>query len=283
MTVTVLFGERPERPKDPILTDELWGLTRRCLEHNPRQRPEITEVAYKFQEALVVRKDHENVADVAQTDNMTSGCIQQWDPSYRGPSSIASLEVTPTGLGALCCSMLPYRFWRRWKPTEFFLESETTSDRASSVRSKGSGHSFRTIRQLGELCMSVGVQSTPYASRNLLGLVCSWLLNRGAPSTQDYRPTQALQATTRDVAIFKRFRRLCDRTGLPPTSHIIPQKFVQTTGQPVTSGGFGDVWEGIYNGKRVAIKALRVHKEDDVRRIKKVANSTFPTPLDPSC
>ena len=278
MTVAVLIGERPERPKDPILTDELWGLTRRCLEHDPRRRPDITEVACGFQEALVARKDHANVAGVAKADNTASECIQQWDSSYRVPSLIASLEATPTGLGVLCCSMLPDRFWRRRKPTNFHLESETTSDWASSVMSNGTGHSLRSIQRLGELCISAGVQSTPYGSRNLLQLVYSWLLNRGV----SYRSTQALQATTRDVAIFERFRRLCDRTGLPPTSHIIPPEFVQAIGQPVTSGGFGDVWEGIYHGKRVAIKALRVYEEGDVRKIKKVTNPTLPTPLDPS-
>jgi len=81
---------------------------------------------------------------------------------------------------------------------------------------------------------------------------------------------QALQATTYDVTIFKRFRQLCGRMGLLPTSHIIPGKLIQTAGSPVARGGFGDVWEGIYNDKRVAIKALRIYKDEDVQKVKKV-------------
>jgi len=278
VTVTVLVGGRPERPNDPVLTDELWGLTQRCLEHDPRRRPEITEVVCELREALVVRKDRANVSDVPKTDNTASESIQQWNSSSRAPSFIPSLDVTPTGLGALCCSMLPYRFRRCLKPIEFLPGPETTSDGAFSVESKESGHSLRSIRRFGELCLSVGVKSAPYGSRNLVRLV-SWLLNRGTSSTQEHYPTtQALQVTTRSGAIFKRFQRLCDRTGLPPTSHIIPQKSIQTTGRPTAPNGPGDVWEGIYHGKRVVIKALRVYKEDDVRKFKKVTDSTLLTP-----
>ena len=72
--------------------------------------------------------------------------------------------------------------------------------------------------------------------------------------------------------IFKRFRQLCGQTGLLPTSHIIPGQVIQTTEHPVASGGFGDVWEGIYIDKRVAMKALRMYKENDVQKVKKVTH-----------
>ena len=81
---------------------------------------------------------------------------------------------------------------------------------------------------------------------------------------------QALQAPTCDVTIFKRVRQLCGWTGLLPNSHIIPEKLIQTTEYPVASGTYGDVWEGIYDDKRVAIKTLRVYQEHDVRKVKKV-------------
>lgn len=86
---------------------------------------------------------------------------------------------------------------------------------------------------------------------------------------------QVLQASEYDVTIFKRFRQLCGWTGLLPTSHTIPEKLVQTTEYPIISGSFGDVWEGIYNDKRVAIKALRVYKTDDVRKVKRVTSSNI--------
>ena len=88
--------------------------------------------------------------------------------------------------------------------------------------------------------------------------------------------SQALRATTHDVVIFKRFRQLCGWTGLLPTSHIIPEELIQTTEYPVFSGAFGDVWEGIYKEKRVAIKALRVYKGDDLRQVRKVTHLMLP-------
>jgi hypothetical protein len=72
------------------------------------------------------------------------------------------------------------------------------------------------------------------------------------------------------VKIFKKFRQLCGRAGLLPASHVIPSSFIKTTEHPVAFGAFGDVWEGIHDGKRVAIKALRIYKRDDVRKVAKV-------------
>ena len=96
--------------------------------------------------------------------------------------------------------------------------------------------------------------------------------------SQDYCATQALTAPEHDVKIFKEFRQLCGQTGLLPASHIIPESFVQTTEHPVASGGFGDVWEGIYNGERVAIKALRVYKNDNVKKVAKASRSSLVIP-----
>ena len=73
------------------------------------------------------------------------------------------------------------------------------------------------------------------------------------------------------MKIFKKFRQLCGRAGLLPDSHIIPGNILQMTEHPVTSGAFCDIWEGIHNGKRVAIKALRVYTHDDVEKAPKVS------------
>ena len=91
---------------------------------------------------------------------------------------------------------------------------------------------------------------------------------------------QALQATTYSAPILKRFRQLCGRTGLLPTSYIIPGELIQTAGQPVASGACGDVWEGTYKDKQVAIKALRVFKEGSVRKVTKVTYMPFLVPHD---
>ena len=47
---------------------------------------------------------------------------------------------------------------------------------------------------------------------------------------------------------------------------------------PLASGGFGGAWEGTYNCKCVVIKVLRVHKGDDVRRVKNPIRPTFLLP-----
>jgi hypothetical protein len=74
---------------------------------------------------------------------------------------------------------------------------------------------------------------------------------------------------------FKKFLQLCGRAGLLPDSHIISDKFIQKTGHPVAHVGFGNVWEGVYNGERVAIKALRIHKGDDTQKFRKVTRQHF--------
>ena len=94
---------------------------------------------------------------------------------------------------------------------------------------------------------------------------------------------QALQATKYDDAVSKRFQQLCGWVGLLPTSYTIPEKLVQQSAeQPVASGAFSDVWEGIRNGELVAVKALRIFKEDDIQKAKKVTRTMLPTPLTPT-
>lgn len=87
--------------------------------------------------------------------------------------------------------------------------------------------------------------------------------------------TQALQATTCDATILKRVRQLCGSTGFLPISHIIPERFIRTAEYPVASGTFGDVWEGIYDEKRVAVKALRVYNGDTIQKLRKVSHPVF--------
>lgn len=48
VAVDVLSGNRPERPTHPSLTDDLWDLTERCWNKNPRWRPDISEVVLRL-------------------------------------------------------------------------------------------------------------------------------------------------------------------------------------------------------------------------------------------
>lgn len=57
MVLRISSGGRPKRPKNPIMTDELWKLTQRCLEQDPQRRPEIADVVRCLRKTLTVRRD----------------------------------------------------------------------------------------------------------------------------------------------------------------------------------------------------------------------------------
>ena len=159
VAATVLLGDRPGRPKDPILTNRLWVLTQRCLAQDPRQRPEIMEVVCDLREASVIRQDCTNAADVARVDDTTSGSTKQREPPRRTPSFITPFEVTLTGLKGSRYWILLRRFWRRLMPKKSSPESKPASGRT---------HSFRS------------------SSRDLLGRASCQLLTCGSPPVQDH-------------------------------------------------------------------------------------------------
>lgn len=49
VAVNILAGRRPERPTHPNLTEDVWDLTQRCWNQNPKQRPEISEIIFCLQ------------------------------------------------------------------------------------------------------------------------------------------------------------------------------------------------------------------------------------------
>lgn len=75
---------------------------------------------------------------------------------------------------------------------------------------------------------------------------------------------------------FRGLIRICGEYGILPDSYIIPESKIQKAGDsPIASGGFSDVWSGIYDdesedGRPVAIKVIRLYESDDIRRIKRV-------------
>jgi len=62
---------------------------------------------------------------------------------------------------------------------------------------------------------------------------------------------------------------LCGRMGYLPSSYLLSDKF-DLSGMPRASGGCADVWMGVFKGKEVAVKILRVSEVDDEAKIRKV-------------
>ena len=73
-------------------------------------------------------------------------------------------------------------------------------------------------------------------------------------------------------------RRLCGRVGHLPDSYLLSDKF-DLSGLPRVSGGFADVRMGVFKGKDVAVKSLRVSEADDKARIRKVGKQSTPSHL----
>lgn len=63
--------------------------------------------------------------------------------------------------------------------------------------------------------------------------------------------------------------KLCNACELLPTSYVLQQEHIRT-GDAHRYGGFADVGEGEYLGRRVAIKHLRFGMKDAFNKIFKV-------------
>ena len=68
---------------------------------------------------------------------------------------------------------------------------------------------------------------------------------------------------------FAVLRKLCGKIGHLPESYLLSNKFY-VSGRPYASGSFADVRMGVFKGKDVAVKSLRVSVVDDKARIRKV-------------
>ena len=77
-----------------------------------------------------------------------------------------------------------------------------------------------------------------------------------------------LETKLRNIA-FAVLRSLCGRMGCLPASYLLSEKF-DLSGTPRAFGGFADIWVGVFKGKDVAIKLLRVPNADDKITIRKV-------------
>jgi len=80
----------------------------------------------------------------------------------------------------------------------------------------------------------------------------------------------------------KAMLRLSSRSGIYPK--ILVQDTVTIEGSnPLTAGQFGDVWQGTFQGQRVAIKILRLYGMSDVSQHAKVGFRTFLPRFLPTC
>ena len=68
---------------------------------------------------------------------------------------------------------------------------------------------------------------------------------------------------------FSILRKLSNRIGHLPGSYLLSDKF-DISGKVVASGGFADVRKGVFKGKDVAVKTLRVSLTDDKGKIRRV-------------
>ena len=61
---------------------------------------------------------------------------------------------------------------------------------------------------------------------------------------------------------------ICGHRALIPSSLVIPLCYDQTD-PPLYCSGYADIWKGKYYGRDVAAKGLRVHRTNDLNRMKK--------------
>jgi len=97
VVVEVLSGNRPGRPADPILTDDLWDLTKHCWDQDPRRRLEISEVVLHLRTLL----GH------AELDGTTLGSVEQEEIASGEFSLIPSSDATLSEVGRLVLPTLP--------------------------------------------------------------------------------------------------------------------------------------------------------------------------------
>ena len=74
-------------------------------------------------------------------------------------------------------------------------------------------------------------------------------------------------------------RKMCCRHKLLPASYAITDELKRTEELPFRGSCNADVWRGLYQDTKVAIKVLRVHSGLDLVTVERVRPSTFSVPL----
>ena len=91
---------------------------------------------------------------------------------------------------------------------------------------------------------------------------------RPSPPVSSQLTNQALQVldatpTTDDVSrrCLHKLQAICCQHNILPSSYNVSGNLKRVDSDPVASGGFSDVWEGVHDGKTVCIKRLRVTQQ----------------------
>ena len=87
-----------------------------------------------------------------------------------------------------------------------------------------------------------------------------------------------LETELRQIA-FGVLEKLCRKEGHLPKSYLLSDKF-DLSGVPHASGGFADVRMGVFKGKDVSVKTLRVSEQDNKVKIRKVEKKAASSQLD---
>ena len=69
-------------------------------------------------------------------------------------------------------------------------------------------------------------------------------------------------------------RKMCHKHKSLPSSYAITNELKRIGELPFGRGGNADVWCGLYQGSKVAIKVLRVHSRVDLASMERVRLST---------
>lgn len=66
-------------------------------------------------------------------------------------------------------------------------------------------------------------------------------------------------------------RKTCAEVGILPSSYYLDDRRMKRLNEvPFASGGYSDVWRGLYDGQDVSIKAFRVYTSDNIKQLTKV-------------
>ena len=69
----------------------------------------------------------------------------------------------------------------------------------------------------------------------------------------------------------KHLRKLCNDFTILPSSFLLGPTFSEHGAEPFATGGFSDVYEATFNGRPVAVKALKVTAAADPEEVHKVS------------